>query len=211
MTQAVERDDVSKDEEHPADEAGAMRAAVPSATGPEDALRAQLSEMEARILGAFQEKLAFDATKEKQIDRMHDELQRYRSDLVAKATRPVLNSLVRLHDDMGKVLDALAAERPEKLSAEQLLKLLHGFRDDVELALNNSGVTSFRGVCDVFDPKRQRVMRTIETEDQAQVGRLAERVRVGFEDETGIIEKERVAVYVISRPKTTQGTKEQSP
>src|SRR5436190_1549674 len=39
----------------------------------------------AEILKAFQDKLAFDQFKEDQITRLHDELQGYKSDLLAKA------------------------------------------------------------------------------------------------------------------------------
>jgi len=165
-------------------------------------LSLQLSEVERRILTAFEEKLAFDTVKEKQLDRLHDELQRYRSDLVTKAIRPVFQSVIRLHDDLGKVLDALAREEPSQVTPERLLKLLRSFHDDVELALNNNGVSSVRTETEIFDPRRQRVLRTVETTDASQVGKLAGRLRPGFEYEGNLIEKERVAVYAMPSTKT---------
>jgi molecular chaperone GrpE len=161
-----------------------------------------LSKMEERILDTFERKLAFDASKEKQIDRLHDELQGHRADLVLKAVRPVFQSLIRLHDDFGKVLDALDREDPNQLNPERLLKLLKGFRDDVELALSDNGVQAFRTETETFDPRRQRVLRTVETTEQTQIGRLEARLRPGFEYGETILEKERVAVY--ARPQPTQ-------
>jgi molecular chaperone GrpE len=161
-----------------------------------------LANMERRILEAFEQKLAFDETKEKQIDRLHGELQGYRTDLVGRTVKPVLLSLIRLHDDFGKVLDALDREDPAKLTSERLLKLLKGFRDDVELALNHNGVQAFTVETEIFDPRRQRALRAVETTEQGQVGHLAARLRPGFEQGEAILERERVAVFALKQPKT---------
>lgn len=52
------------------------------ASGPEPGLSELLSNMERRLLDAFNQKLAFDNFKEKQIDRLHEELQAYKADLL---------------------------------------------------------------------------------------------------------------------------------
>lgn len=158
----------------------------------------------------LEEKYTIDKFREGQIDRLHEELQGHRADLVGKAVRPVLQSLVRLHDDMGKVLDALAAEDPGQLQPARLLKLLEGFREDVEIALDRNGVTAFSTASEQFDAKRQRVVRTVETITQAEVGRVVARVRPGFEQGEQILEKERVAVYVLA-PVRLDGPPRKSP
>ncbi|MGC2776843.1 MAG: nucleotide exchange factor GrpE [Bradyrhizobium sp.] len=190
--------------------------ALPGTSGPEIAAKTAsepsndisllLSKMEERILDAFEQKLAFDASKEKQIGRLHEELQGYRSDLVAKCVRPVLQSLIRLHDDVGKVLDSLALEDPSRVTADRLLGLLKGFHQDIELALGHNGVTAYRNESDTFDPRRQRVLRTVNANDQSQVGQVAARVRPGFEHGDTIIEKERVAVFAMPQTKAGQKT-----
>lgn len=157
-----------------------------------------------RVARALDEKHSLDRFREGQVDRLHAELQAYRADLVGRAVRPALQSMIRLHDDLSKVLEALAREDPAKVTPERLLKLLAGFHDDVELALDHNGVRTFRADVELFDPKRQKVLRTIETADAAQVGRVAARLRPGFEHGDAIIEKERVAVYVLAQPKPAQ-------
>jgi len=49
------------------------------------------------LLDAFNQKLAFDNFKEKQIDRLHEELQAYKSDLLLKATQPLIAAMIKLH------------------------------------------------------------------------------------------------------------------
>jgi molecular chaperone GrpE (heat shock protein) len=158
-----------------------------------------LAAMERRILEAFERKLAFDSGKEKQIDRLHAELQGYKGDLVAKAIRPVFQSLIRLHDDVGKMLESLTQEDPARLTPARMIELLKGFQEDVELALQDNGVTTFRTTGDDFNPRRQRALRTVGTIEPSEVGRLAARLRPGFETNQTLLEKERVAVYVLSR------------
>jgi molecular chaperone GrpE len=160
---------------------------------------ALVATIEQRILLVFEQKLAFDASKEKQIDRLHEELQGYRSDLVAKAVRPVFQSMIRLHDDFGKVLEALEREDPLQITPERMLGILKGFRDDVEMALSHNGVQAYRTDTDVFDPRRQKVLRKVETAEPTQVGQLAARMRPGFEYGENILEKERVAVYAMAQ------------
>ena len=152
-----------------------------------------------------EERYALDRFREGQVDKLHAELQGYKSDLIAKAVRPVLQSLIRLHDDLGKVVCALRQEDPSALTHERLLKLLGGFREDVEMALDHNGVSTFGTGAEEFDPRRQKVVRTVETSEQALVGRLAARVRPGFEQGETILEKERVAVYVLSSPVASDG------
>jgi molecular chaperone GrpE (heat shock protein) len=155
-----------------------------------------------RIIRLIEERQALDRFRENQVEKLHAELQGYKADLVSRAVRPVLQSLIRLHDDMGKVLQALGREDRAALTPEPLIGLLKGFQEDVELALDRNGVKSFRAEVEEFDPRRQTVVRTEKTDDPAQVGRLVERVRPGFEQAEVILEKERVAVYALSTRET---------
>lgn len=81
-----------------------------------------------------------------------------------------------------------------------MLAILKDFRDDVQLALSHNGVEAYRADTEIFDPRRQKVMRKVETADPAQVGHLVARMRPGFEYGENILEKERVAVYAMAPP-----------
>jgi hypothetical protein len=89
-------------------------------------LSALLSNLEARLLDAFNQKLAFDNFKEKQIDRLHEELQGYKSDLLLKAAQPLIAAMIKLRADAGRLIIGISQEDPTKLTAERII----GFFDN---------------------------------------------------------------------------------
>src|SRR5579862_6730335 len=50
----------------------------------------------------FETKLMYDASKERQIDGMHQELQGYREGLHFRLLRPMFHDLIAMYDDLGK-------------------------------------------------------------------------------------------------------------
>jgi molecular chaperone GrpE len=152
-----------------------------------------------RIRALIEQQNELDRFREEMVDRLHADLQSYRSDLVAKAVRPVLHSMIRLHDDVGKLLDALGREPADQVTAERLIELLAGFREDVGIALEQNGVTAFHGATEEFDPRRQTAARTIECADASLAGRVAALALPGFEHGETLLQKERVVVYAPRR------------
>jgi molecular chaperone GrpE len=164
------------------------------------ALRRCVEEGPQTLLKAFESKLAFDQHKEKQIDSLHAELQEHKRDLLARATRPLLSGLVRLHDSLGRMPEDLRGESPEELTPERFFGILEDFQDDVEIVLEDNGVSLFLEPCERFEPRRQTSRRTVETIDESRVGTIAHRARPGFEQEGTLLQKERVDVYVRAQP-----------
>jgi molecular chaperone GrpE (heat shock protein) len=147
------------------------------------------------ILGELQDKLALDRFKEEQITKLHEELQGYKNDLVSRAARQILQGVIRFHDDVGKVAASLRQRPVEELTPERFFQQLDGLQDDVELLLGQHNVERFEVSGEEFDPRRQTALRTISTDDPARVGRIAERLRPGFQQGETLLQKERVAVY----------------
>jgi molecular chaperone GrpE len=152
----------------------------------------------ADVLQQLRDKLTYDRFKEEQIARLHEELQAYKSDLVSKPARQLVQGLIRMHDDLGKMAAALRQKPAEELTPERFFQQFADFQDDIELLLGQNDVEHFQAPGDVFDPRRQTVIRTVPTDDPARVGQIAERLRPGFEQGEALLQKERVAVYVAS-------------
>ncbi|MGE4182775.1 MAG: hypothetical protein AB7J34_23365 [Limisphaerales bacterium] len=159
----------------------------------------KIDEAVARVLTAFGEKLAYDQTKQVQIDRLHEELLQYRSDLVSRAARPLAHGMIQLHDDIGKLLSALRAKPAEQLTPARFFSLLEGLQDDVEIVLGQNGIAAFREPGCQFEPRRQRALKRVSTFEAALAGTVAERIRPGFEQGVEILEKERVSTYEFVR------------
>lgn len=165
------------------------------------------------ILAAFEAKLAYDATKQAQIDRLHEELLQHRSDLIARTARPLVHGMIKLHDDMGKLLAALRTKSADELTPERFFSLLGGLQEDVEILLSQNGVAAYREPSSPFDPRRQRVLKKVSTSEESLAGTVAESLRPGFERGAEILEKERVATYVFvhSLPETLGADSDDAP
>lgn len=169
-----------------------------------EALKQQLDESTRTLHKTFADKLALDRHKEQQIDALHAEVQEHKRGLLARATRPLLTGLVRLHDSLGRMVEDLRREPPEELTPERFYGILEGFQDDVEIVLDDQGVSLFLEPCERFEPRRQTSRQTIESDDEERVGTIARRVRPGFEQNEILLQKERVDVYVRARPSSPE-------
>ena len=158
----------------------------------------------ADIMTQFEQKLAYDISKQQQIDRLHHELQQYRTDLIAKTNRPFVNGITHMHDDIGKLVESLKAKSNEYLTADRFFKILENLQDDIEILLDQNGVMVFREIGNTFQPRRQQVLRKIETSDELAVGHVAAKIRPGFEQGDELIRKERVAVYILNKNQSKQ-------
>ena len=136
---------------------------------------------------AFERELRAESSREKVVDRLHAELQDYKSDLLLKVLRPVFVDLIQLHDDMGKMAESLGDERAAAL--------LRDFQVGVEDILYRQGVEPYSAEGDAFDPRRQRAVSTAATDDPALVKTIAARLRPGFASGETIIRPELVSVH----------------
>lgn len=171
-----------------------------SAPKPQADLSALLSNLEARLLDAFNQKLAFDNFKEKQIDRLHEELQDYKSDLLLKAAQPLITCMIKLHADVGRLISGISREDPTKLTVERIIGFFDSFRDEIADLLAKRGVEMFHAtVDDRFDARRQSSMGTVETSSLELVGRVAETAQPGFEQGSTVLSKEKVKIFSAAR------------
>jgi molecular chaperone GrpE len=171
-------------------------------------LEQKLESSMSQVLNVFEQKIAFDAVKQQQIDRLHAELQEYRTDLIAKTNRPIVNGLIRLHDDIGKLIERQKSKPTEQWEPGTFFKEVGNIQEDIGIILDQNGVAAFTEPDETFQPRRQRAIKNIPTSDDKLVGKIAERLRSGFEQGDEIIQKERVAVYVLD--KTTVNLQQES-
>jgi molecular chaperone GrpE len=140
----------------------------------------------------FDREVRAEATREKVVDRLHAELQEYKQGLLLGILKPVFVDLIQLHDDMGKMV---AAQGETEGEIARLLGLIVGFQQGIEDILYRQGVEPFALEGDAFDPRRQRALSTIATDDPERNKRVATRLRKGFQAGDKVIRPEMVTVY----------------
>jgi molecular chaperone GrpE len=164
---------------------------VPSLSEKLDSLSALIEDLQ----GEFERKIKYDESKERIIDRLHEQLQDYRADLHFKLIRPLVMGLIELHDDMH----SLAAEGADGVDERQRKTML-SFAESIEELLSQNGVDAFALSAPEFVPRRQRSIYTVPTEEPAQDKLVAEHVRKGFRYEERILRPEIVATYRLTKP-----------
>jgi molecular chaperone GrpE (heat shock protein) len=148
----------------------------------------------------FADKLAYDLSKQHQIDRLHQELQQYKTDLIAKTSRPLINGIIKLYQDIGKTLENLNAKPAVQLTSALFFNRIDDIQDDVNMLLEQHGISQFTEAGEVFNPRRQRGLKNFDTNDSALHGQVCERVRPGFEYANEMLQKEFVNLFVYKQP-----------
>jgi molecular chaperone GrpE len=141
-----------------------------------------------------------EATRERVIDRLHAELQEYKHDLLLKVQRPIFVDLIQLHDDIGKMIEARTAADAEPDRATAVRGMLESIQIAIEDILYRQGVEPFAAEGDAFDPRRQRAVATVATDDPARNKMIAARLRKGFQAGDKLVRPEIVSVYTFRSP-----------
>ncbi len=165
-----------------------------------DAVR-DLGEQLGRRLDALQifleREQRAEAARERVVDRLHAELQEYKQDLLLKVQRPIFIDLIQLHDDIGKLIDAQPADQADSQRGSAARSVLESIQTGVEDILYRQGVEPFVREGNEFDPRKQRAVSTVATDDPALGKTVAARLRKGFHAGDKIIRPEIVTVHAL--------------
>jgi molecular chaperone GrpE len=163
-----------------------------------DALGGAVDRRLDALQAQFDREVRAEATREKVVDRLHAELQEYKQDLLLGVLRPVFVDLIQLHDDIGKMIAAQGAAEGE---VRRLLELMQGYQQAIEDILDRQGVEPYQSDAESFDPRRQRAVATVTTDDAGLARTIAGRLRKGFRTVAGdrVIRPEIVSVYALKR------------
>lgn len=164
---------------------------------------AEMQKEVQQLQRSFDAKIAYDSGKERIIDKLHGELQSYREGLHAKILRPVLTDMVRLHNDLSRVVREAMTGAATTPSEEQLRHNVGAFLWVLEDMLLAQGVQAFETEGNQFVAGRQRVLGTKITEDVCLDGTVALYLRKGFTYEDRVLQPEWVYIYKYQSAVTT--------
>ncbi len=159
------------------------------------------------LRSTFERELRAEASRERVVDRLHAELQDYKQDLLLKVQRPIFVDLIQLHDDVGKMIAARASADSDAPAPGAFRGTLESIQTAIEDILYRQGVEPFSLESAEFDPRRQRALSTLPTDDAALNKTVAARTRKGFTAGDKLIRPELVSVYLLrpSPPPALEG------
>lgn len=144
----------------------------------------------------FQGKLKYDAHKDKVIDNLHQELQAYKDDLLKKYLKSFVMDIIYVIDNIRRLTNHYNSLPLSERDPVKLLSLMESIPSDLEDIFTRQGIRTFTCDNNIFDPKRQRVLKKTETNEPSRDKTVAESLRPGYEWDDQVIRPEMVAVYV---------------
>ena len=157
-----------------------------------DLIHRQLDELKDEFVG----KLKYDAHKDKIIDKLHQELQEYKQDIVKKHILSIVLDVVKVADDIRKWLTYFRSLDVSQRDPVKLFRYLEAIPSDLEDIFYWQGVKPYSSKDGIFNPAKQRAIKKIPTDDSARDKTIAKSLRPGYEWEDKVIRQEMVAVYV---------------
>ncbi len=154
-------------------------------------IQAQL--LENNLMHHFETKIQYDRSKDLQIDKLHNELQKYKSDLILKATKPVYIGLIRIFDEISKKIDILLSTNES--NQLDMITELEVIKTDILYLLEENDIFSYHMDSIHFIPDFQTITKRIPTNDLDLIGKIQKISLPGFKLNQQILIKERVYVY----------------
>jgi molecular chaperone GrpE (heat shock protein) len=167
-----------------------------------DAIKAQLAALQNEFAG----KLKYDAHKDEIIDKLHQELQEYKQDIVKKHILSIVLDVVKVADDIRKWITYFRSLDVSQRDPVKLFRYLEAIPSDLEDIFYWQGVKPYTNKEGLFDPARQRTIKKVFTGDISKDKTIAKSLRPGYEWEGKVIRQEMVAVYVYTEEKESVDT-----
>jgi len=149
-----------------------------------------LSQQNELLQKKFDEKITEDEHKAHLFDKMYNELQSYKTDLYAKILKPFILSTITLLDDTNTFIGKLGEN--ESALAEKYLRTMP---DDLIDILESNGVVLYEDDVDKFNPRNQRVVKQVPTDNPDLDNFIVKRVRKGYSWNGVNLKPELVWIY----------------
>lgn len=174
-------------------------------TNPNDLINTLLERIESLnqqnelLLKKFDGKIAEDEHKAQLFDKMYNELQSYKTDLYAKILKPFILSTITLLDDTNTFIGKLGEN--ESALAEKYLRTMP---DDLIDILESNGVVLYEDDVDKFNPRTQRVVKQVPTDNPELDNFIVKRIRKGYSWNGINLKPELVWIYKFKQEASTK-------
>lgn len=147
----------------------------------------------------FKVRFSQDEQKEKIIDKMHEELQKLKSDLYKNLIRPVLGDVLRIRDNMRRMETDLNKKYPDGMVP---IKVFSDYSLDLADLLEEHGVEIFEEKAGTsFIPVKQKVINRVVTSNKELTGIISRTISSGYIYNGQVISPQKVDVYYFEESK----------
>ena len=159
-----------------------------------DQLLAALEALQAQ----FGEKIAVDTHKNALFDEMHQELIRYQNGILDKIVETMALDIIQMADSTKRSLRLYEEKEPSEDNYRRLLRVREGIAEDLDDILYRQSIEPYQVAGAQVDVRRQKIVQTVETDQQDRDNLVAVRVADGYEKNGKVIRPERIKIYKYS-------------
>lgn len=161
-------------------------------------IRAKLDALQQAVDGlqqSFDDKIAEDAHKNGLFDNMHRELIRYQNGVLDKIVDTVALDIIQLVDSTKGHVRVYEKKEVNEENYKKLLRVVKGIAEDLEDILYRQNIESYRVPGHEVDTRRQKIIQTVPTDDEAKDNLIAVRVADGYEKGDKVLRPERIKIF----------------
>jgi len=115
--------------------------------------------------------------------------------LFRKIVSPFVNEIISFIDDYSSLFKRHSESELSEIDTAKLLKQFGNISENLEELLDKNGIESFRVEGNAIDFSKQKVIKTVPTDDPEKDKTVYERIKKGFIMEGKIIRQEHISCY----------------
>ena len=174
-----------------------------NAKNHDDAVLSEKLDLVLKLLSnlqeCFDEKIETDRHKNVLFDNMHRELTNYRNGILEKNIDTMAVDIIQLTDSVYRYIHSYENAEPNKNNYSALLSVVKGISEDLRDILYRQNIEPYSVLGDDVDIRRQKIIQTVETDDESQDNKIAVRLAEGYEKSGKIVRPERIKIFKYNR------------
>ena len=155
----------------------------------------EVLEAVAYLRELFENKIETDAHKNQLFDNMHRQLVKYENGAIEKAVDNMAMDVILLSDNVKKILNRFTELEVSQDNYVRLLKQVRGISEELEDILYRESIEAFTCEGDDPDVKKQKIIGSVPTEDEALNNKIAARGSCGYDKGDKVFRKEQIKIY----------------
>lgn len=149
---------------------------------------------------SFDTKIKTDKVQNARFDNMHRELVKYQNGAVDKRVDDMAMEIIMIGDNIDRSVRNFKKREPTEENYQRLLKRLGDVSMEIQDLLYAHGYETFSVSGHNVDVRKQKIISTVETDDESKNNKVAARTAIGYSKDEQVFRKENIKVYKYKKP-----------